>query len=123
MDRHDAAIATHMKQISFELLASSRRPQLACLLLVSFYKMISQEKTLLHRPEFFLLLSTLDGAGSVLTARARCSVAGLVGPAIWVFSTSGFHRLFVTKPVGSETSKAERGRLVSTMVLSGTRGP
>ena len=88
-----------------------------------FYKGGSQEKTLLRRLELFLLLSPLDGAGSVLTARARCSVAGLVGPAIWVFSTSGFHRLFVTKPVGSETSKAERGRLVSTMVLSGTRGP
>ena len=37
-----------------------------------------------------------------------CSVAGHVSPAIWVSSTSGFHRLFATKPVSSETSKAER---------------
>jgi hypothetical protein len=59
----------------------------------------------------------------VLNFRAMRSVAGYFGPAIWVFSTSGFHRFFATKPVGSETSKAERGRLVSTMVLSGTRGP
>ena len=27
---------------------------------------------------------------------------------VWVFSTSGFHRFFVTKPVSSETGKAER---------------
>ena len=37
-----------------------------------------------------------------------CSVAGHIGPAVWVFSTSGFHRFFATKPVSSETSKAER---------------
>ena len=51
-----------------------------------------------------------------------CSVAGPVGPAIWGSSTSGFHRFFATKPVSSETSKAERGQ-VATIVLSGTRGP
>jgi hypothetical protein len=27
---------------------------------------------------------------------------------VWVSSTSGFHRLFATKPISSETSKAER---------------
>jgi len=37
-----------------------------------------------------------------------CSVAGRVSPAIWDFSASGFHCLFATKPVSSETSKAER---------------
>src|SRR5882672_383494 len=47
-----------------------------------FYKGGSQEKTLLRRLELFLLLSPLDGAGSVLTARTRCSVAGHCGPAI-----------------------------------------
>jgi hypothetical protein len=47
----------------------------------------------------------------MLTARASCSVAGYFGPAIWVFSTSGFHRFFATKPIGSETSKAERGQI------------
>jgi hypothetical protein len=36
------------------------------------------------------------------------SGAGHDDPAIWVFSTSGFHRLFATKPFSSETSKAER---------------
>ena len=55
-----------------------------------------------------MLLSPLHGAGSVLTARARCSVAGHCGPAIWGSPPSGFHRFFATKPIGSETSKAER---------------
>ena len=73
-----------------------------------FYKGRSQEKTLLRWLEFFLLLSPRDGAGSVLTFRARCLVAGHGGPAVWVFSTSGFHCLFATKPVSSETSKAAR---------------
>src|SRR5271169_3251173 len=52
-----------------------------------------------------------------------CSVAGRGGPAVWVFSTSGFHRLFATKPVSSETNKAERWSNLATIVLSGTRGP
>src|ERR1700756_3674085 len=37
-----------------------------------------------------------------------CSVAAQCGRAVWVFSTSGFHRFLATKPVSSETSKAER---------------
>src|SRR5713226_4293055 len=88
-----------------------------------FYKGRSQEKTLLHRPDFFLLRSPLDGAGFVLTVRTMCSVAGRVGPAVGVFSTSDFHRFFATKPVSSETSKAERRSNLATIFLSGTRGP
>jgi len=76
-----------------------------------FYKGRMQEKTRLLRLEFFLLLSPLDGARSVLTDRAICSVAGPCDPAVWVFSTSGFHRFFATKPVSSETNKAERGQI------------
>jgi hypothetical protein len=76
-----------------------------------FYKGGSQEKTLLLRPEFFLLPSPLDRAGSVLTARTRCSVAGQYRPAVGVFSTSGFHRFLATKPVRSETHQAERGQI------------
>ena len=37
-----------------------------------------------------------------------CSVPGHDGPEVWVFSRSGFHDLLATKPVSSETSKAER---------------
>src|SRR5271169_5579563 len=76
-----------------------------------FYKGRSQEKTPLRRPDFSLLLSPGDEAGSVLTARTRCSVAGYFVPAIWGSPTSGFHRFFATKPVSSETSKAERGQI------------
>src|SRR5260370_37676639 len=65
-----------------------------------------------------------------------CSVAGQCGPAVWVFSTSGFHRLFATKPVSSETKRLvgtdpcaciDPGRLTANPevippdVLSGTR--
>jgi hypothetical protein len=72
-----------------------------------FYKGRSQEKTHLLRLNFFLLLSPLDRARSVLTFRAMCSVAGHSGPAVWVSAASGFHCLFATKPFSSETSKAE----------------
>jgi len=37
-----------------------------------------------------------------------CSVSGPCDPVVWVFTVSGFHRFFATKPVSSETSKAER---------------
>ena len=69
-----------------------------------FYKGRSQEKTHLARLEFFLLLSPLDRARFVLTYRTMCSVAGQCAPAVWVFTTSGFHRLFATKPVSCKTS-------------------
>jgi hypothetical protein len=73
-----------------------------------FYKSRSQEKTHLLRLEFFLLRSPLDRARSVLNCRAMVSGAGHCDPAVWVFSISGFQRFFATKPVRSETSKAER---------------
>jgi hypothetical protein len=37
-----------------------------------------------------------------------CTVVGHCDPSVWVSSTSGFHCLSATKPVSSETSKAER---------------
>ena len=73
-----------------------------------FYKGRSQEKKRPLRLEISLLHSPIDQARSVPISRAMCSVAGRVRPAIWDSSTSGFHRLSATKPVGSETSKAER---------------
>jgi hypothetical protein len=88
-----------------------------------FYKGRSQEKTHLLRLEFFLLRSPPDRAKSVLTDRAMCSVVGQGSPVVWIFSTSGFHRFFATKPVSSETSKAERWSNLATIVLSGTRWP
>jgi hypothetical protein len=41
--------------------------------------------------------------------------------AVWVFFPGGFHRLFATKPVSSETGK-QNGCQVPTMVLSEARG-
>src|ERR1035437_7161380 len=73
-----------------------------------FYKGGSQEKTHVLRPEFFLLPSPHDRARSVPGRRAMDSGCGHCDPAVWIFSTSGFHRLFATKPFSSETSKAER---------------
>ena len=55
-----------------------------------------------------MLPSPLHRARSVLNSRAMDSGAGHGDPAVWVFSISGFHRFFATKPVSSETSKAER---------------
>jgi hypothetical protein len=51
-----------------------------------------------------------------------CSVAELRGPAVWVLSTSGFHRLFATKPAVPKPAKQNLGQ-VATIVLSGTRSP
>jgi hypothetical protein len=50
-----------------------------------------------------------------------CSVAGHFGSVIWVFSTSGFHCFFATKPVSSETSKLE-GFEPNTQNLTPQRG-
>src|SRR5260370_17400962 len=83
-----------------------------------FYKRRSQEKTHLLRLEFFLLLSPLDRARSVLTCRAMCSVAGPCDPVGWVFSTSGFHRFLATNPVSSETSKPQRPPTLPPLSLS-----
>ena len=49
------------------------------------------------------------GAASVLTGRSAQGIAERLGPVLSIFSPSGFHRLFATKPVRSETHKqAER---------------
>jgi hypothetical protein len=74
-----------------------------------FYK--SQGKKHPLRLEIFLLRNPPDRARSVLTYRAMCPVAGQCDPVVWAFSTSGFHLFFATKPVSSETSKAERGQI------------
>jgi hypothetical protein len=74
-----------------------------------FYKRRIQEKT--HRPSgrtFSCFSAPRGRARFVLPFRAICSVAGPCDPVLWVFSTSGFHRSFATKPVSSETSRAER---------------
>src|ERR1700730_13855557 len=90
---------------------------------VKFYKGGSQEKTHLPRPEFFLLPSPTDRVRAALNDRAMDSGVGPYDPAVWVFSTSGFHQLFATKPVSFRNQQAVRWSQVATIVLSGTRGP
>jgi hypothetical protein len=75
-----------------------------------FYKGRSQEKTHLLRLQVFLLLSPLERARSVLIYPCHV-LAEHCAPVVWVFSTSGFHRFLATKPVSSETNKAERGQI------------
>jgi hypothetical protein len=60
---------------------------------------------------FSCFAAPLDRARSVLTYRAPRHVLGSGAPVVWIFSTSGFHLFFATKPVSSETSKAERGQI------------
>jgi hypothetical protein len=50
-----------------------------------------------------------------------CSVAEQCAPVAWAFSISAFHRFLATKPVRSETKKAERSSNVATIVLSESR--
>jgi hypothetical protein len=69
------------------------------------------EQVQVLRLDLFLLIGPLDRARSVLTDRAICSIAGHSTPVVWVFSTSGFHRFFATKPVSSETNEGERGQI------------
>src|SRR5438309_7825039 len=73
-----------------------------------FYKGRSQEKIHLRRLEFFLASQPTRLSRICSGLRATCPVAEYGGPAVWIFSVSGFHRLSATKPVSSETNKAER---------------
>lgn len=52
-----------------------------------------------------MVRSPRERAWSVLIDRTVHSVAAYCDAAIWGFSTSGFHRLFATKPAVSETKE------------------
>ena len=87
-----------------------------------FYKRGSQEKEL-PVAGFFLVFQPvwLSKTCSQLPLHGtRFVTHGRV--VVLVSSPSGFHHLFTTKPVSSETNKQNGGQ-VPTMVLSGTRGP
>src|SRR5215467_5708667 len=62
-----------------------------------FYKGRSQEKNLSLGRKFSCFPAHLIEQDLFLTGRTMCSVVGHSGPAVWVFSTSGFHRLSATK--------------------------
>jgi hypothetical protein len=86
-----------------------------------FYKGGSQEKTHLLRPEFFLLPSPLDRARSVLTFRARDSVAGPCDP-VDGFSLPAVFISCLRRSQSVLKPAKQNGGQVPTMVLSETRG-
>ena len=52
-----------------------------------------------------------------------CSAAGYGDAAVWVFSTSGFHRLVANEAYQFRNQQSRTLVKLATMVLSGTRGP
>ena len=74
---------------------------------VKFYKGGSQEKTLLLPPEFFLLPSPRERA-RVLSCRCMVSVCRAQCPRDLGFFYQRFSSPIATKPISSETRKAER---------------
>jgi hypothetical protein len=86
------------------------------------YKGRSQEKTLPRWLELLLLLSPLNGARSVLTARTRCSVLDTVAQRLGVLLVAVFIACSQRSRSVSKPAKQNLGQ-VTTIVLSGTRGP
>ena len=68
----------------------------------------TQEKTRLRRLKFFLLPSPRNRARLVLTFRAIDSVCRALWPSDWGFFYQRFPSPVATKPISSETRKAER---------------
>jgi hypothetical protein len=68
--------------------------------------------------EFFLLPSPTDQARAVLTIHTMCSAPEDDAPEVWFFSRSGFHRLFATRAVDSETAKQNGGQVAQRMTKS-----
>jgi len=57
----------------------------------------------------------------VLAVRPGARFGAQAHTAVWIFSSSGFHRVIAAMPVHSETDK-QNGCQVATMVLSEARG-
>ena len=77
----------------------------------SFYKKESQEKNVPNGWNFSCFAAHLNEQDSVLTDRTVCSVAGHLGPAIGVFSISGFHRSIAACQLqNQQTSRAVKWR-------------
>jgi len=72
-----------------------------------FYERRSQEETDPLRLEFVLLRSHLIER-DLFCSSAPCARLRGLATLVWVFSPSDFHRFLATKPVSSETNKAEQ---------------
>ena len=82
----------------------------------------SQEKKHFSCGRSFSCVQPAPLSRFVLAFRSVSSGRYVVAVALLVFSPSGFHHFFATKPVRSETNK-QYGCQVATMVPFGTRGP
>src|ERR1035437_149342 len=86
-----------------------------------FYKRKSQEKHFALRRKFSDFPACLIERGCFLLSAPWTRYVAQPITAVWIFSVSGFHRMFSTKPVNSETHK-QSGCQVPTMVLSEAHG-
>ena len=73
-----------------------------------FYKRRSQEKISPTAGIFLASQPTWSSENCSDLSRHVLRSLSIVAQRVWVFSNGGFHRLFATKPISSETSKAER---------------
>ena len=88
---------------------------------MKFYKRKSQEKHFTLRRKFSDFPACLIERGCFLPSAPWTRFGAQPITAVWIFSPSGFHRVFATKPVRSETDK-QNGCQVPTMVLSEAHG-
>jgi len=91
--------------------AQSQRP-------ISFIKGVKKNTS----PVAGVFLAVQPAPWSRIVLAFRSVSSGRYNIRSFGFSTSGFHRIFATKPVCSETNK-QQGCQVPTMVPLGTRGP
>ena len=88
---------------------------------MKFYKRKSQEKHFALRRKVSDFPACLIERGCFLLSAPWTRYVAQPITAVWIFSVSGFHRMFSTKPVNSETHK-QNGCQVPTMVLSEAHG-
>ena len=86
-----------------------------------FYKRKSQEKHCAHRRKVSDFPACLIERGCFLPSAPWTRFIAQPITAVWIFFVSGFHPVFSTKPVHSETHK-QCGCQVPTMVLSEALG-
>src|SRR6202011_3922736 len=86
------------------------------------YQGRSQEKYLSHGRMFSCFPARMNEQDLFQPSAPGARFAAHCCVAVLVFTPSGFHRKFATRPVCSETNK-QSGDQVLTMALLGTRGP
>src|SRR6202158_4999081 len=75
-----------------------------------FYKRKSQEKHFAHRRIFSCFPARVNERGWFCSSAPWTRFGAQPDAAVWIFNPSGFHRLFATKPVRSETNKQFGGQ-------------